>query len=143
MKKGVDYTGIAALFFCHDGQGNYAMLKRSENCKDEQGCWEFGGGGLDFGEKLHDAVVREVSEEFGTTPLEIEFLGHDEGFRTNREGASTHWIFFHYKVLVNREEVKNCEPEMHDELIWATLDKLPTPLHSALPHELEMYKDKL
>lgn len=143
MKKGIDYTGIAVLFFCHDGEGNYVMLQRSDKCKDERGCWEFGGGGLKFNEKLLDAVKREVSEEYGTEPLEISFLGNGEGFRSNNEGEATHWIFFHYKVLVDRTQVSNNEPEMHKDMCWVTLQDLPTPLHPELFGELAKYKDKL
>ncbi len=119
------------------------MLKRGQQCKDEQGTWEFGGGGVHVGEQLTDAVKREVNEEFGTSPQEIEFLGHDEGFRTNKDGHATHWIFFHYKVLVSRGEVKNNEPDMHDELRWVTLDTLPTPLHSSLAAEIKKYRQQL
>jgi ADP-ribose pyrophosphatase YjhB (NUDIX family) len=46
------------------------------NCRDEQGMWDGGGGGLKFGEKIEDAVVREIKEEYCATPKKIEFLGY-------------------------------------------------------------------
>jgi 8-oxo-dGTP pyrophosphatase MutT (NUDIX family) len=142
MIKGIDYTGVTVSFYCHDGKGNYVMHKRGVNCRDEQGRWDFGGGGLKFNEKLLDAVSREVNEEYGTFPLAIESIGNGEVFRIH-EGKPTHWIAFRYRVLLDRERVINNEPHKHDELMWVTLDNLPSPLHSQLPTEIEKYKDVL
>lgn len=27
IKKGVDYTGVCVVYFCHDGKGNFLMNK--------------------------------------------------------------------------------------------------------------------
>ncbi len=142
MLKGVDYTGVSISFYCHDGAGNFVIHKRSTACRDEWGCWDFGGGGLRFGERLEECVVREVFEEYGTKPLSIEFMGSDEVFRVH-EGKNTHWISFRYKVLVDRSEVHNNEPEKHDELVWVRLDNLPTPLHSQVIPALQKYQGVL
>ena len=142
MEKGIDYTGIAVSFYCHDGKGNFVTHRRTQNCRDEWGRWDFGGGGLKFNEKLEDGVIREVEEEYGTKPIQIEFMGTDEVFRTH-EGKNTHWISFRYKVLVDRDSVKNNEPEKHDALMWVTLDNLPSPLHSQSAASLEKYKNIL
>ena len=142
MKKGIDYTGIAVSFSCHDGKGNYLFHKRGIGCRDEHGRWDCGGGGLKFNETLIEALYREVQEEYGTKPLASEFLGHDEVFR-EYEGKPTHWITFRYKVHLNREKVLNNEPDKLESLLWTTLDQMPYPLHSQLPVVLEKYKDKL
>ena len=142
MVKGVDYIGVSVVFFCHDGQGNFVMHKRGEACRDERGRWDFGGGGLKFGEKIADALKREVFEEYAVEPLKVEPLGFDECFRDER-GVPTHWICFRYKVLVDRSLVINNEPEKHEDLRWVTLDTLPSPLHSNIPQEIEEYGQKL
>jgi len=142
MKKGIDYTGVAVVFYCHDGNDSYVMNKRNNKCRDEKGVWDFGGGALDVGEGLDDCVKREVSEEYGTRPMNLEFLGFSEEFRKH-ENMPTHWIIFWYKVLVNRDEVINNEPEKHDEIGWFTLDNLPNPLFPKLKEDLKRYKDKL
>jgi len=142
MTKGIDYTGVTISFYCHDGEGNYVIHRRNKNCRDEWGCWDFGGGGLKFNEKLDDGVVREVEEEYGTKPLKVEFMGVDEVFRTH-EGTRTHWISFRYKVLVDRNSVRNNEPEKHDELMWVTLQSLPSPLHSQVESSLHKYRSQL
>ena len=142
MVKGIDYTGVTISFYCHDRKGNYVMHRRIKNCRDEWGNWDFGGGGLRFNERLLDDVYREIEEAYGTKPIEVEFMRVDEVFRKH-ESENTHWISFRYKALVNREEVKNNEPEKHDELQWVTLDTLPSPLHSQVASVMEKYKSIL
>jgi ADP-ribose pyrophosphatase YjhB (NUDIX family) len=142
MRKGFDYTGICVTFYCHDGAGNYLFHRRNEKCRDEHGRWDCGGGGLKFGESLLDGVKREIGEEYGVVPIEVEQIGVSDVFR-EIAGEQTHWIAFRYKVLLERSKVVNNEPEMHEELGWFTLDNLPTPLHSQILDELELYKDKL
>lgn len=142
MRKGFDYIGVCVTFYCHDGEGNYLFHKRSEKCRDEHGRWDCGGGGLKFGESLLEGVKREIAEEYGVEPLEIEQIGVSDVFR-EIAGEQTHWIALRYKVLVDRTQVVNNEPEMHEELGWFTINNLPTPLHSQIPDELELYKDKL
>ena len=139
MQKGIDYIGVTVAFYCHDGKGNYLFHKRGTKCRDEHGRWDSGGGGVKFNERLLDAVKREVGEEFAVEPKEIIFMGADEVLREH-EGKLTHWIKFVYKVLVDRDKVINNEPHKHDELMWTTLDKLPGPLHSQVPIELQQFK---
>jgi 8-oxo-dGTP diphosphatase len=142
MVKGTDYTGISVLFRCHDKEGNYVLQKRGINCRDEHGRWDFGGGGLKFGEKIEDCIKREVKEEYGAEVLHYTYLGHEEVHRIH-EGKPTHWIAFRYKVLVDRNTVYNSEPHKTDEIGWFTLDKLPTPLHSVVEKNFETYIKEL
>lgn len=65
LRKGIDFIGVTCVFYCHDGKGNFLLHQRSENCKDEQGRWDCGGGGLEVGEEFEDGVKREIMEEYG------------------------------------------------------------------------------
>lgn len=143
MKKGVDYPGITTVFFCHDGAGKYLVAKRSKNCRDEWETWDPGGGGLEFGEKLEEGVVREVREEYCVEPIAIEFLGFREVHRLNQEGNPTHWIAFDFRVQVDPVEVKIGEPDMIEEVRWVDPLNIPQPTHSQFPIFLEKYKDRL
>lgn len=142
MKKGEDYTGIAIVYFCHDGRGNFLMNKRNENCRDEHGCWDQGGGGLEFGHTVDETIKKEVQEEYCTDVLDYEFLGYRDVHR-EYNGKKTHWLALDFKVLVDREKAGNGEPHKFDEIGWFTLDNLPTPLHSQTPKFIELYREKL
>src|SRR3989338_10805998 len=142
MKEGVDSICITVSYFCHDEKGNVLLAKRTEHCRDEHGRWDPGGGGLEFGEKLDDALQREIREEYGTDVIKAEFLGFREIFRDHK-GQKTHWISFDFKVHIDREKVINLEPKKHEGLGWFRLDNLPKPMHSQWPSFLKSYGDRL
>lgn len=142
MKKGIDYTGITVVFLCHDGDGNYLFSKRSNNCRDEQGTWDCGGGGLEFGQSPEEALADEIKQEYCTDVLDAEFLGFRDVHRV-ADGKPTHWLALDFKVLIDRTKVANGEPHKFDELAWVTLDDLPAPLHSQLPYTIGKYRERL
>ncbi len=142
MTKGYDFTGVSLVFFCHDGHGRFLMAKRKDTCRDEHGCWDPGGGGLEFGEKVEEALRREIFEEYATTAECIEFLGYRDVHREH-QGHPTHWIALDFKVRVLPELVKNNEPHKHEEIGWFSLNKLPSPVHSQFPTFVEKYGERL
>lgn len=143
MKKGIGYIGVGVVFFCHDGRGKFLMSKRSVNTRDEHGRWDPGGGGIEFGESIGDALKREIKEEYCTDVIESEFLGFRDVHRVDEKGNKTHWVVLDFKVLVDKNKVKNGAPQDHTEIGWFGLKNLPSPLHSQCPYFLNKYKDKL
>ena len=142
MQKGFDYIGVSVSYFCHDGKGNYLMQKRSANARDEHGRWDFGGGGLDFGETIENQLRMELKEEYCVENYTSKFVGYNETFR-EMEGRKVHWVHFHFLVQVDPKEVKNGEPHKFDEIGWFRLDALPSPLHSATLTDIKQFKDQM
>ncbi len=142
MKKGEDFTGVTIVYLCHDGKGNILLNKRSNQCRDEHGCFDPGGGGLEFGDTVVDTLKKEIWEEYCTEVLDYEFLGYRDVHREHN-GKKTHWIALDFKVLVNRETVRNGEPHKFESVGWFKLDQLPTPLHSQFPLFLKLYEKRL
>jgi mutator protein MutT len=143
FNKGVDFTGITIVFFCHDGKGNFLFNKRSNTCRDEHGRWDPGGGGLEFGDTIEQTLEKEIKEEYCTEVLEAEFLGFRDVHRTDEKGNKTHWLALDYKVLVDPEMVTNGEPKKFDQIGWFRLNNLPQPLHSQTPFALQKYGQQL
>ncbi len=142
MEKGIDYIGVTVSYICHDGEGNYLMSKRSKNCRDEHGTWDFGGGGLDRGDTVEKTLLKELKEEYCVEPITYEFLGYYDLFRQH-DGKKTHWLALNFLVQVDPTQVRNGEPHKFDDLQWFKIDALPQPLHSAMPLFVEKYKEKL
>lgn len=142
IAKGVDYTGISIVYFCHDGKSEFVMAKRSANARDEHGRWDIGGGGLEFGETAGNTLKKEIKEEYCADILNYEFLGYRDVHRVHQD-KKIHWIALDFKVLVDRNQVKNGEPYKFDEVAWFTLNNLPDNLHSQLPNFFKLYKEKL
>lgn len=142
MQQGVDYIGITVVFFCHDGQGNFLMAKRSQYARDEQGRWDIGGGGVELHAPVEEVLRKEIKEEYTTDVLDYEFLGYRDVHRDN-DGIQTHWIALDFKVHVDRQNTSIGEPHKFDDLAWFTLDTLPDPVHSQFPAFLELYRHKL
>ncbi len=142
MQKGVDYPAITVSYLCHDKDGNFLLNKRSNNCRDEHGVWDFGGGSLDFGDSIEDTLKKELKEEYCVEPIAYEFLGYLDLFR-EMNGIKTHWISLEFLIEIDREKVKNGEPHKFEELGWFRLDSLPVPAHTTQRFVLEKFKDKL
>lgn len=137
LRRGVDHIGVTVCFVVHDGKGNVLLQKRSQNCRDERGTWDVGGGAVEFGERIEDAVRREVTEELCTKPVKVEFLLAYDAHRTNHEKEQTHWVALGHAVQVDPSKVKIGEPYKIDEIGWFNSKNLPKPLHSHMQKTLD------
>ncbi len=142
MLKGVDFIGNSVVYFCHDGTGNFLMHKRSKQARDEQGNWDIGAGGIEFGDGAEETLKKEIKEEYGADIISFEFLGYRDIYRQVNE-AKSHWLALDFKVLVDPKTVINGEPHKFDEVKWFTLGNLPSPLHSQMLIFLDKYKNRL
>ena len=139
LQRGVDFTGVSCVFYCHDGQGKLLLHKRSQNCRDEIGNWDVGAGALEFGEDLEDAVKREIKEEYGCEELNLRLVGPYSLVRQNNN-KPTHWVLIAFAAHIDPSQVRINEPEKMDEIGWFELDNLPTPLHSGVKYYLPNVK---
>lgn len=143
LKKGVDYIGVTCVFFCHDGKGNLLFHKRSQNCRDERGNWDGGGGSLEFGESFEEGVRREIKEEYCCEVLDLKFIGARNVLRKNHDNKKTHWIALLFVARVDPKQVNIGEPEYMDEIGWFSENNLPEPMHSYFYSCFELIKPHL
>ena len=86
-------------------------------------------GGVDGGERLVDAVVREANGELGVeiepANLQLAHVMH----RFKRQGDERLDFFFRCHSWSGHPRI--CEPHKHDRLMWADLSCLP---HNLIPY---------
>ena len=82
--------GVGALVF-HDDQ--FLLVKRGQ--EPQKGMWTVPGGLIELGEKIEDALSRELKEECGVTVRDITFLSQFEFIENDNEGR----VRYHYVVL--------------------------------------------
>ena len=64
-RRGIDYIGVGVGAVLVDSEGRLFLARRGPEAKNERGLWEFPGGAVEFGERLAEALQREMREEFG------------------------------------------------------------------------------
>ncbi|MDD2807142.1 MAG: NUDIX domain-containing protein [Patescibacteria group bacterium] len=142
MIAGIDYTGVSVAFYCHDGQGNFLLQKRSQQCRDQKGRWDSGGGKLEFGESPEVATLREIKEEYGCAG-QINRVLPTLSFFEEIDGQGKHWIIIPHIVEVNRDQVSVSDQESIDEIGWFRLSDFPSPLHDSVTKELVLFYEQL
>lgn len=135
--KGAKRPAVSCVFVCHDGAGRVLLARRSAGARDEPGTWDCGAGALEFGESFERAVAREVYEEYGVRPLDIERIGVRNVLRG--DPVDSHWVAVVFAVRVERDEVTIGEPHKFDALDWFAPHALPVPLHSQCGATLELF----
>jgi len=136
MKAGIDYIGVTVTFYCTDGKGKWLFHKRSQQCRDERGKWDCGGGQLEFGETFEEGVLREVAEEYGCVGEILHMLPPQNVLR-DQDGVVSHWVSIGFIIKLDPKKVKNNEPKSIDEIGWFPFSALPQPLHSSVPKRLK------
>lgn len=128
-RRGIDHIGVSVSFVVHDGKGRILLQKRGPKARDERGRWDVGGGAIEFGETIEQAVIRELKEELLTKPLEVKFLKVYEALR-QFENKLTHWVTIMHAVKVDPSKVAIGEPDKITDIDWFSANNLPQPLHS-------------
>ena len=121
MKRGIDYIGVGIGAVIVNDEGKYLLTKRGGKAKNEKGKWEVPGGGIEFGENMHDAIKREVMEELG---IEIEIFDHLPPVDHIIPDEGQHWITSGVISRITAGEPTIMEPEKCDEIGWFSIDEM-------------------
>ncbi len=106
---------VGALIFNPRGQ---VFLMRSHKWRDH---WVLPGGHIELGERMEDALHREVKEETNLDIHDIEFICFQEFIYDERFWQPRHFIFFDYACKTDSTQVMlNDEAEEH---VWVTLEE--------------------
>ncbi len=102
--------------------GRLLLVKRKK--APEAGHWSLPGGKVDFGERVEDAIRREIAEEVGVTIELLRPLGLVEMIGIDEE----HWVSPIHLARVVAGEAANREPEKLEAVLWWPLTAPPAPL---------------
>ncbi|MAS36434.1 MAG: DNA mismatch repair protein MutT [Anaerolineaceae bacterium] len=137
VRAGFDVIGVGVGAMVFNERGEVFLSQRGPKAKNERGTWEFPGGGVDYGEKLVDAIRREFLEEYGMVIEVTELLGVDDHILPD-EGQ--HWISPTYLARHISGEPQIMEPGKCSAIGWFTLDNLPAPLSVITQHDIITYQ---
>lgn len=105
-----------ALIF--DREGRLFLVKSHK----WEGKWVIPGGHVDLGERIEDAVRREVKEETNLDVYDVEFVCFQEFVYGEGFWKKRHFIFFDYACKTDSTDVVlNDEAQ---EYTWARLEEL-------------------
>lgn len=115
---------VGALAVVWRGDRVLLVRRRSPPQADE---WGFPGGGLDFGETVAEAALRELREETGIEAEATEVLTAVDLLDRDPVGC----IRYHYVLIAVLAEYRSGQSQPRDDVTearWFSPDDLPTPL---------------
>ncbi len=90
---------VGAVIFNPEGK---VLLCRSKKWGDK---YVFPGGHIELGEKMEDALRREVKEETGLEVFDIQLISLQEAVYSDTFEARRHFIFIDFLCKTNSSEV--------------------------------------
>jgi nucleoside triphosphatase len=114
---------------------NKVLLMRSHKWN---GMYVIPGGHIELGERMEDALRREILEETGLAIYDLEFLGHQEFIYDEAFWKRRHFIFFDYVCRTTSTQVTlNDEAQAYT---WVSLqESLTYPIEPYTRHAIEVY----
>ncbi len=140
MIPGIDYIGVGAGAVILNEAGEIFLAKRGSGARNERHKWEFPGGRVEFGERLEDALVREIREEYDFAIVVdglLDVVNHiipDE---------KQHWVSPTYLCRYTGGLPKIQEPHKCEEIGWFAPGRIPElVLTSASRASFESFRKK-
>ena len=106
---------VGALIFNPEGK---LFLMRSHKWRDK---YVVPGGHIELGERIEDALKREVKEETGLDVTDVEFLCFQEFVYDEAFWKRRHFIFFDYVCRTDSTDVTLNEEA--EEYVWVSLEE--------------------
>ena len=106
---------VGSLIFNREGK---VFLMQSHKWR---GKWVLPGGHIELGERMEDALRREVKEETNLDIRDIKFICFQEFIYDDRFWRRRHFIFFDYACRTDSTDVQLSDEA--EEFAWVTLEE--------------------
>ena len=107
-------VGVYGIFF---NKGKILLIKKSRG--PYKGKYDLPGGGIEYGEKIEDALKREIHEETGASVISHKFFNVNENYcqylNDKKETLEIHQVGLYYVVFLDFKDLKT-EADGHDSL---------------------------
>lgn len=132
--ESVDEKNMGVCMLLLDQKNKSVLLGKRKNCK-RSGYWGAPGGGVNKAESLEEACKRELFEETGVKPLDLEYVGVVREYQVDNGFTFVHFVYrcFFYEGTISCQEPDKCEGWE-----WHKLDNLPEPLLNGHKLAIEM-----
>lgn len=140
LKRGTDFIGVGVGAVIVNERGELFLSQRGPKARNERGAWEFPGGAVEFGERLADALKREIFEEFG---IQIEVGELLDVFDHILPDEGQHWVSPTFICRVVSGEPRVHEPEKCSAIGWFSPDQAPEHLSIISRENLIHYREFL
>lgn len=125
LRRGHDYIGVGVGALIVDERGRLFLSRRSDQSRNERGLWEFPGGSVEFGERLVDALQREMREEYGIEVEVGELLDVVDHILPEEK---QHWVSPTFLCRIILGEPRILEPEKCTAIGWFDPHQMPADL---------------
>ncbi len=129
------YPGAMALIFNEQKQ---LLLGWREEFQE----WTAFGGGMELGERITEALAREMNEELGITITSPQFIGVLSGpeYTINYpNGDILQSVMIVFIVHIPSTSQVRVDHDEHSQLEWYDLAKLPVSLHKNTQAALKVF----
>jgi mutator protein MutT len=125
MRRGIDYIGVGVGALIVDDRGRVFLARRGPDSRNERGLWEFPGGSVEFGERLADALRREIREEFG---VEIQVGDLVDVADHILPEENQHWVSPTFLCRIISGEPCILEPTKCSQMGWFDPQQVPADI---------------
>jgi 8-oxo-dGTP diphosphatase len=102
------------------------------------GSWAFPGGHLEKGEHVADCARRELAEEVGIEPLDLQLIGIINDLPNGQDRQYLRFVFLSRSF---KGQINNREPDKCEGWQWFEITKLPAPIFVGHVKPLQLYLD--
>ena len=106
-----------------------------------EGSWAFPGGHLKSNEKVEDCAKREIKEEVGIKPKNIDLIGIVNDLITEPK-QKRQYVRFVFVIKGFEGEIVNREPDKCESWEWFDIKNLPEPIFVGHAKPLELFLSK-